>query len=105
MNAYSKSIAVLITSTLNALTACNNNGNPQTAKAMSKRIFFKWALLFVLIINANAMYAQKSSSTSNDLNAQQQSIVAISALTATGDLGNLKIQLNTGWMPGLPSMK
>lgn len=101
MNAYSKSIAVLITSTLNALTACNNNGNPQTAKAMSKRIFFKWALLFVLIINANAMYAQKSSSTSNDLNAQQQSIVAISALTATGDLGNLKIQLNTGLDAGL----
>lgn len=101
MNAYSKSIAVLITSTLNALTACNNNGNPQTAKAMSKRIFFKWALLFVLIINANAMYAQKSSSASNDLNAQQQSIVAISVLTATGDLGNLKIQLNTGLDAGL----
>lgn len=35
------------------------------------------------------------------LNAQQQSVVAISSLTATGDLENLKIQLNTGLDAGL----
>ena len=68
---------------------------------MSSRRFFKWTLLFVLIGNANAMYAQNSSSTSNNLNAQQQSIVNISALTATGDLEKLKAQLNTGLDAGL----
>jgi len=68
---------------------------------MNKRRVFKWALFFVLIINANAMYAQSNSSTNNNLNAQQQSIVNISALTATGDLEKLKIQLNTGLDAGL----
>ncbi|MEJ5963693.1 carboxymuconolactone decarboxylase family protein [Pedobacter immunditicola] len=47
------------------------------------------------------MYAQNSSSTSNILNAQQQSIVNISALTATGDLEKLKTELNTGLDTGL----
>ncbi len=36
------------------------------------------------------------------LSAQQQSIVTISALTATGDLKNLKIQLNNGLDEGFP---
>jgi 4-carboxymuconolactone decarboxylase len=63
--------------------------------------FFKWVLLFVLIINATAMDAQIRSDTGNALNAMQQSIVSISALTATGDLEKLKIQLNSGLDAGL----
>lgn len=38
---------------------------------------------------------------SESLSAQQQSMVSISALTATGDLENLKIQLNNGLDAGL----
>jgi 4-carboxymuconolactone decarboxylase len=68
---------------------------------MSKRKFFKWTLFFVLIINANAMNAQINPGTSNDLNAQQQSIVNISALTATGDLEKLKTHLNRSLDAGL----
>lgn len=44
------------------------------------------------------MNAQTKTDT---LNAQEQSIVAISALTATGDLEKLKIQLNVGLDAGL----
>lgn len=55
--------------------------------------FLQWIVLFALILNANTMNAQTKADA---LNAQQQSIAAISALMATGDLENLKIQLNTG---------
>lgn len=63
---------------------------------MGKNIFLKWMLLFVLIINVNTMNAQDNALQSQSLNAQQQSIVTISALTATGDLEHLKTQLNNG---------
>ena len=59
--------------------------------------FLKWIFFLVLIINTNTMNAQNKS-----LSAQQQSIVTISALTATGDLKNLKIQLNDGLDEGFP---
>ena len=59
--------------------------------------FLKWIFFLVLIINTNTMNAQNKS-----LSAQQQSIVTISALTATGDLKNLKIQLNNGLDEGFP---
>lgn len=39
--------------------------------------------------------------THSELNAQQQGLVTISALTTTGDLENLKIQLNTALDAGL----
>lgn len=60
--------------------------------------FLKWIFFLVLIINANTMNAQNNSET---LSAQQQSLAAVSALTATGDLENLKIQLNNGLDAGL----
>lgn len=66
---------------------------------MSRSELIKWVLFFVLIINVKAMNAQNNTSTA--LDARQQSIVNISALTATGDLENLKIQLNTGLDAGL----
>ena len=60
--------------------------------------FWQWILLLGLILNVDTMNAQ---SKAEALNAQQQSIVAISALTATGDLEKLKTQLNTGLDAGL----
>jgi 4-carboxymuconolactone decarboxylase len=47
------------------------------------------------------MNAQNKSDTGNALNTGQQSIVSISALTATGDLEKLTIQLHSGLDAGL----
>ena len=68
---------------------------------MSKDKFLKWILFFVLTISVKTMNAQNNPGTSNTLNAQQQSIVNISALTSTGDLENLKIQLSIALDAGL----
>lgn len=65
---------------------------------MSKNKLIKWILFFVLILNVNTMNAQDKI---NSLNAQQQALVIISALTATGDLSNLNTQLNTALDAGL----
>lgn len=59
----------------------------------------KWRsgiLLFVLLLSSTAMNAQYQ-----DLDAQQQRIVGIAALTATGDLDGLKEQLSAGLEAGL----
>ena len=42
------------------------------------------------------MNGQKNINSNESLNAQQQSIVRIAALTAVGDLTKLKVQLNAG---------
>lgn len=68
---------------------------------MSENKVFSWVLFFVLTISIKAMHAQINPDTSKTLNAGQQSIVNISALTATGDLPNLKIQLNAALDAGL----
>ncbi|WP_421945006.1 carboxymuconolactone decarboxylase family protein [Pedobacter sp.] len=47
------------------------------------------------------MNAQIETGTSTSLSQAQQSLVAISSLTATGDMTNLKIQLNTALGAGL----
>lgn len=65
---------------------------------MSKFRFMKWLLSFVIIFNTTNMNAQTNTNT---LDPREKSIVVISALTATGDLANLKIQLNTGLDAGL----
>lgn len=65
---------------------------------MGKNKFVKWILLFAIILNVNTMNAQNKADT---LNAQQQGLVTISALTATGDLENLKTQLNTSLDTGV----
>jgi len=62
------------------------------------RFFCQWIIILSLILNVNTMNAQSRTDT---LNKEQQSIVAISALTAIGDLENLKIQLNGGLDAGL----
>ena len=68
---------------------------------MNKNKFLKRALLFVLTIGTLTMEAQNKIDTSGALNVQQQKIVIISALTATGDLESLKKELNSGLDAGL----
>lgn len=65
---------------------------------MKKGTILNWIVVFTLILNVNKMNAQTKTDT---LDVQEKSIVAISALTATGDLENLKIQLNAGLDAGL----
>lgn len=57
----------------------------------------KWILFFALLINFGTMKAQKN----DTLTAQQQGLVTISALMATGDLENLKTELNTALDAGV----
>nr|WP_233173758.1 carboxymuconolactone decarboxylase family protein [Pedobacter sp. ASV19] len=59
-------------------------------------ILLKYLLFFCLILNVSTMNAQHRTVNENILSIQQQSIVSISALTATGDLEKLKSQLNKG---------
>jgi len=55
-------------------------------------------LYAVLILSVTTMNAQAKE---HDLNARERSIVAVSALTATGDIEKLKIQLNVALDAGL----
>lgn len=61
----------------------------------------KSLLLLLLTLTLNTVNAQNNMNTNQPLNAQQQSIVSISALTAVGDLKHLETQLNTGLDAGL----
>jgi len=58
-------------------------------------------LFSVLLLASTTMLAQKNKDRKMVLSPQQQSIVAISALTAIGDTDNLSKQLNTGLDAGL----
>ena len=60
----------------------------------------KSLLLLLLTLSMNTMNAQNNIANQS-LNAQQESIVSIAALTAVGDLAKLKTQLNTGLDAGL----
>lgn len=59
------------------------------------------AFIFLLIISSNEMNGQTSMNNNQNLNAKEQSIVTISALTAKGDLENLRKALNDGLDSGL----
>jgi 4-carboxymuconolactone decarboxylase len=61
----------------------------------------KWYLLLILTLSIHTMNAQNNTTPNEPLNAQQQSIVSIAALTAVGDLEHLKTELNTGLDAGL----
>ncbi len=65
---------------------------------MNTSKFLKWIILFILTLNINTMNAQNKSDT---LNAQEQGLVAISALTATGDLEKLNTELHAALDAGL----
>ena len=68
---------------------------------MNKRRLIKWLLFFFLLLNIKAMNAQNNTIPKQSLDAGQQSLVAISALTAVGELEGLKVQLNAGLDAGL----
>jgi alkylhydroperoxidase/carboxymuconolactone decarboxylase family protein YurZ/quinol monooxygenase YgiN len=68
---------------------------------MSRNLFLKWLLPAVALMIANTMDAQDNKKSDQLLTAQQQSIVSISALTAAGDIEQLKIRLNAGLDAGL----
>ena len=63
------------------------------------KIFLVLGLLMSCLIND--VNAQQASDTNRPLDAEQQSIVTIAALTAKGDLERLKPALNTGLDAGL----
>lgn len=63
---------------------------------MDKNIVIKQTVLIFILIGSQIMSAQN-----NTLNIEQRSIVIISALTATGDIENLKNELNSGLNAGL----
>jgi 4-carboxymuconolactone decarboxylase len=65
----------------------------------------KFRVLITLIVSlisiSNTMSAQTNTGKNQSLDVRQQSIVTISALTATGDLENLRKALNAGLDAGL----
>jgi 4-carboxymuconolactone decarboxylase len=61
----------------------------------------KSLLLLLLTLSMNTMNAQNNIKANLSLSPQQQSIVSISALTAVGNIEQLKTQLNTGLDAGL----
>ena len=67
---------------------------------MSKNRFLRWIILFILTASMTKMNAQENK-TNQNLNAKEQSLVKISSLTATGNLGSLKLQLSAGLDSGL----
>ncbi|MCE6991241.1 carboxymuconolactone decarboxylase family protein [Dyadobacter sp. CY323] len=60
-----------------------------------------WILLLMLMLKMNGMNAQPDTDHKWTLTPQQQSIATIAALTATGDMQNLPLQLNAGLDAGL----
>jgi 4-carboxymuconolactone decarboxylase len=73
-------------------------------KYMKNRNYFSWRYLKgiiagLLLLNGNVMHAQDNQSEA--LNSHQVSLGSIAALTAVGDLKQLKAELNTGLDVGL----
>lgn len=60
-----------------------------------------YLIAFALALITLTMNAQNNNHTNNALNAQEQSLVTLSALTATGDMNNLKTALNKALDAGL----
>jgi 4-carboxymuconolactone decarboxylase len=73
----------------------------QTIKiSRMKTPFFLASILFVVVFNMNAK-AQNKMTSIQSLDKKQQNIVGIAALTAVGDIEQLKMQLNKGLDAGL----
>jgi 4-carboxymuconolactone decarboxylase len=68
---------------------------------MSKSKFLKGILLFVLSLSMMTTNAQQNKAATDQLSAQQKSLVTISSLTATGNISRLNIKLNKGLDSGL----
>jgi 4-carboxymuconolactone decarboxylase len=67
----------------------------------SKMKYLKWILFFAITFSTTQMNAQENITNNQGLNAQQQSLVIISALTASGNVAQLKVQLSNGLDSGL----
>jgi 4-carboxymuconolactone decarboxylase len=67
----------------------------------TKRIRIQVVIAFLLIISSNEINGQTNMNNNQTLNAKERSIVTISALTAKGDLENLRKALNDGLDSGL----
>ena len=70
-------------------------------KMQRMRIQVAIALTLLLIISFKEMNGQTSMNNNQTLNAKEQSVVTISAFTATGDLELLRKTLNKGLDAGL----
>jgi alkylhydroperoxidase/carboxymuconolactone decarboxylase family protein YurZ len=70
---------------------------------MASKRLFETILVFILALScfSNNIKAQNNLNTDKELSPGEQSIVAIAALTAKGDLSNLKTALNDGLDKGL----
>ncbi|MEN5379555.1 carboxymuconolactone decarboxylase family protein [Sphingobacterium kitahiroshimense] len=68
---------------------------------MDKNKLLKSVLVSVLLITISMVYAQQSSPADKALSSHQQGLVSIAALTATGNVEQLKIELNKGLEAGL----
>ncbi|WP_198673954.1 hypothetical protein [Chitinophaga alhagiae] len=63
---------------------------------MKKNILLPAILFFMLMLSYTKMNAQQNMAIRQELSAQQQVIVVIAALTATGNIDSLKKQFNAG---------
>lgn len=68
---------------------------------MNRKKMLSGVLILLLMLAATVMKAQTNTDQKQELDAKQQSIVAIAALTATGNLDDLRTQLNVGLDAGL----
>lgn len=68
---------------------------------MKKAAIYKNLLIIILLININSMNAQDNNTQSSNLNTHQQSMAGIAALSAIGNIQQLKIQLHKGLDSGL----
>jgi 4-carboxymuconolactone decarboxylase len=68
---------------------------------MARISYYFCSTLFFLLLIWNTMDAQETAEKQNILSPQQQSLVVISALTATGNLDSLEHQLHAGMNAGL----
>jgi 4-carboxymuconolactone decarboxylase len=77
-----------------------NMRKPIENKTMIKSKFFHWIILFSLTLSFTTMNAQTAREIQT-LNLKEQSLVKISASTATGNSEHLKLDLNKGLDEGL----
>lgn len=68
---------------------------------MDKSKWLQWGLVFVISITMSMANAQPSMRESNYLTNQEKGLIRISAHTATGDIDQLKKQMNEGLDAGL----
>lgn len=64
-------------------------------------VYIITAMMFCLLMFLTKAKAQQIATINNSLSAKEKSIIAISSLTAKGDLNKLKTELNTGLESGL----